>query len=92
MLTNRGTVMNKITISQAVLGCSVGLVLMLGLSGCQSSQPEPQPQAMPACPPGTLLTTDMQCVKPRPAKPVEVDNRPIPYDPKKVDTSPIRVK
>lgn len=86
----KGNAMDRMMTSKSLMG-SLGLLLILCLGACQTSQPEWQAQATPTCPPGTLLTTDMQCAKRRPAKPVEVDNRPIPYDPQKVDTSPIRV-
>ena len=79
--------MKRLSRTAVLLVTSVGL-LSTGLAGCVSSPPPPPP----SCPPGQLLTDQMQCITPiRKTKPAEVDNRPIPYDPTKVDKSPIKV-
>ena len=79
--------MKRSSRTEVLLVVLVGL-LSAGLAGCVSSAPPPPP----FCPPGQLLTDQMQCITPmRKTKPTEVDNRPIPYDPTKVDRSPIKV-
>ena len=76
--------------TEVLLVVSVGL-LSAGLAGCVSSA-TPPPSPPTSCPIGQLLTDQMQCITPmRKTKPAEVDNRPIPYDPTKVDRSPIKV-
>lgn len=81
--------MKRTSLSAMVRLVAAGLV-SIGLAGCVSSAPPPQP--LPTCPPGQLLTDQMQCITPlRKTKPAEVDNRPIPYDPTKVDRSPIKI-
>ena len=43
------------------------------------------------CPIGLISVEAGACMKPLSRRPTNQDNRPIPFDPKKVDNSPIRL-
>jgi hypothetical protein len=62
------------------------LFLVVSFGGCATQTPMP-----PECPSGYERVSLTDCAPIRKAKLRDVDNRPIPYDPRKIDNSPIRL-
>lgn len=58
----------------------------IGFSGCASA-----PAPLVDCPAGYVRLDEGVCMPSAKQKPKEIDQRPIPYNPNKVDNSPIRM-